>query len=115
MPTKLPRIHTTGWIGLGAMGERRFLKLIINDERSSGRPCSNIANRLLITTLGHPMALNLFLKTNQFYQKVSPSVTPSFLFCEHDDSRAESFLRELRSRGGQDLASRAERVGSGKE
>ncbi|KAL0252677.1 hypothetical protein I308_102069 [Cryptococcus tetragattii IND107] len=83
MPTKLPRIHTTGWIGLGAMG--------------------------------HPMALNLFLKTNQFYQKVSPSVTPSFLFCEHDDSRAESFLRELRSRGGQDLASRAERVGSGKE
>lgn len=65
--------------------------------------------------MGHPMALNLFLKTNQFYQKVSPSATPSFLFCEHDDSRAESFLRELRSRGGQDLASRAERVGSGKE
>lgn len=87
----------------------------MRDRQTSSEGGSNIANRLVISVLGHPMALNLFLKTHQFYQKVSPSITPTFLFCEHEDSRAESFLRELRNRGGQDLASRAERVGSGKE
>ncbi|OWT41120.1 3-hydroxyisobutyrate dehydrogenase [Cryptococcus neoformans Bt1] len=87
----------------------------MRDRQTSCEGGSNIANRLVISVLGHPMALNLFLKTHQFYQEVSPSITPTFLFCEHEDSRAESFLRELRNRGGQDLASRAERVGNGKE
>ncbi|ODO11800.1 hypothetical protein I350_00584 [Cryptococcus amylolentus CBS 6273] len=87
---KLLRTSTTGWIGLGAMGR--------------------------------PMALNLFTKTYFAHQgsDTPPSLSQggeklNFLFCEQDDGRADSFVRDLRDRGGVELAERVERVGSGKE
>ncbi|WVQ71026.1 hypothetical protein IAR50_000551 [Cryptococcus sp. DSM 104548] len=87
---KLLRTCTTGWIGLGAMGR--------------------------------PMALNLFTKTYLDHQSSQASSSAllgggqlKFLFCEQDDGRADSFVRDLRDRGGAELAARVERVGSGKE
>ncbi|WWD18056.1 hypothetical protein CI109_102503 [Kwoniella shandongensis] len=83
----LSRLSKIGWIGLGAMGR--------------------------------PMALNLFTKTHLAHQRGEwagyGKEKPSFLICEEDDSRAESFLFDLREKGGAGLVNRVERVGSGKE
>lgn len=59
------------------------------------------------------MAINLFTKT--YIANQDTSDRPSFLVCEQDDARAEAFLRELRERGGAELAGRVNRVESGKE
>ncbi|WVQ85301.1 hypothetical protein IAT38_007466 [Cryptococcus sp. DSM 104549] len=66
--------------------------------------------------MGRPMALNLFTKTFIAHQQPgSSSELPSFLFCEQDDSRADSFLQDLKERGGSELATRVARVGHGRE
>ncbi|RSH92624.1 hypothetical protein EHS25_008069 [Saitozyma podzolica] len=87
LPTaaRLSRGSTVGWIGLGAMG--------------------------------HPMALNLFTKTYLAHQAAGSSTddAPRFLICEADSGRADAFVAELKDRGGSELASRVDRVGSGKE
>ncbi|KAK4688905.1 hypothetical protein P7C73_g1205, partial [Tremellales sp. Uapishka_1] len=66
--------------------------------------------------MGHPMATNLFLKTHAHQQTNSAAErTSKFLFCEKDDARAELFCEGLREKGGVELYSMVERVGSGKE
>ncbi|WVF70809.1 hypothetical protein IAT40_005603 [Kwoniella sp. CBS 6097] len=89
-PTKpaMDRLSTIGWIGLGAMG--------------------------------HPMALNLFTKTYLSYQQTSSTkqksgTEPRYVICEQDESRVDSFLQDLRNRGGSELANRVERASSGKD
>jgi 3-hydroxyisobutyrate dehydrogenase len=61
------------------------------------------------------MALNLFSKTLMAHQASSSGDGPSFLICENDDRRAQAFLEDLRQKGGSELASRVNRVGSGRE
>ncbi|KAK8865764.1 hypothetical protein IAR55_000911 [Kwoniella newhampshirensis] len=86
-PSPLSRLSKIGWIGLGAMGR--------------------------------PMALNLFTKTYLAHQRGERAghgrETPTFLVCEEDNSRTESFLYDLREKGGAELAGRVERVASGRE
>ncbi|RXK42453.1 hypothetical protein M231_00007 [Tremella mesenterica] len=81
---RLSRQDTLGWIGLGAM-------------------------------VGHPMALNLFSKTYLAHSK-QPSGTdiPSFVICEQDEGRAQTFVAALKDRGGTELAARVERVENGR-
>ncbi|OCF42444.1 hypothetical protein I317_03689 [Kwoniella heveanensis CBS 569] len=96
--TTMNRLSTIGWIGLGAMG--------------------------------HPMALNLFTKTYLAHQQSSASDhqsggaatgarvgvgEPSYVICEQDEGRVDSFLTDLRNQGGSELASKVERLSSGKE
>jgi 3-hydroxyisobutyrate dehydrogenase len=62
------------------------------------------------------MALNLFAKTYlAYHQSTSLPDPPEFLICEADPARAEAFLDALKQKGGQELRSRANIVGSGKE
>jgi 3-hydroxyisobutyrate dehydrogenase len=63
------------------------------------------------------MALNLFTKTYLAHQAAGSSTddAPRFLICEADSGRADAFVAELKDRGGSELASRVDRVGSGKE
>lgn len=63
------------------------------------------------------MALNLFTKTWIAHQQASAKQQdgPSFLICENDERRAEAFMEDLRQKGGNELASRVNRVGSGRE
>ncbi|WVN85462.1 uncharacterized protein L203_100608 [Cryptococcus depauperatus CBS 7841] len=66
--------------------------------------------------MGHPMALNLFTKTYIAHQQgASSGNSIRFFICEQDDSKADAFVRELKARGGMDLADRVMRVGSGRE
>ncbi|OCF33248.1 hypothetical protein I316_04989 [Kwoniella heveanensis BCC8398] len=96
--TTMNRLSTIGWIGLGAMG--------------------------------HPMALNLFTKTYLAHQQSSASDhqsggaatgarvgvgEPRYVICEQDEGRVDSFLTDLRNQGGSELASKVERLSSGKE
>jgi len=60
------------------------------------------------------MALNLFSKTFLAHQ-AGKGDAPSFLICENDDRRAQAFIEDLRQKGGSELASRVNRVGSGRE
>jgi 3-hydroxyisobutyrate dehydrogenase len=72
------------------------------------------------------MAINLFTKTYQAHHDAASSSRthridtardttdiPGFAICEQDDNRAEAFLRDLRNRGGSELANRVERVSDG--
>lgn len=63
------------------------------------------------------MALNLFTKSFQAYQSQGSgsSDQPTFLICEQDDTRANAFIEEAKQKGGAELSSRIERVGSGNE
>lgn len=61
------------------------------------------------------MALNLFSKTFLAHQATSGADGPFFLICENDDRRAQAFMEDLRQKGGSELASRVNRVGSGRE
>ena len=61
------------------------------------------------------MALNLFSKTLMAHQANASGDSPSFLICENDDRRAQAFMEDLRQKGGSELASRVNRVGSGRE
>jgi 3-hydroxyisobutyrate dehydrogenase len=64
------------------------------------------------------MAFNLFTKTFLAHETSSTSLQremPSFLICEADKRRADEFVRDLREKGGIELASRVQSVGSGRE
>ena len=59
------------------------------------------------------MALNLFTKTYQAEQQAT--TRPKFLICEQDDAKIRAFTRDIREKGGTDLAHQVERVTSGRE
>jgi 3-hydroxyisobutyrate dehydrogenase len=40
---------------------------------------------------------------------------PDFYFCEQSEKNADAFLADIRKTGGEELARRVRRVGSGKE
>ncbi len=65
------------------------------------------------------MALNLFTKTYLAYAQSDSSATsgeaPDLFICEQSDKSAEAFLGEIRQKGGEELARRVKRVGSGRE
>lgn len=63
------------------------------------------------------MAMNLFTKTYLAAQSASSSSSepPEFLICEQSEKNADAFLNEIRQKGGEELARRVRRVGSGKE
>lgn len=62
------------------------------------------------------MALNLFTKTYVAHANQSGSAElPEFLICEQSEKNAEAFLSEIKQKGGEELARRVKRVGSGKE
>lgn len=59
------------------------------------------------------MAMNLFKKTHMAEQ--GQTEQPDFYFCEQSEKNAEAFLADIRKTGGEELARRVRRVGSGKE
>lgn len=62
------------------------------------------------------MALNLFTKTYlAYHQNTALPDPPEFLICESDSSRTDSFLEQLKQKGGSDLRRRINVVGNGKE
>jgi 3-hydroxyisobutyrate dehydrogenase len=61
------------------------------------------------------MAMNLFTKTYLAQSHTSGNDLPEFLICEQSEKNAEAFLSEIRQKGGNELARRVRRVGSGKE
>ena len=62
------------------------------------------------------MAINLFSKTMAAHSaRATGDGLPSFLVCEQDPRRSDAFMRDLREKGGSELAQRVETVGSGRE
>lgn len=62
------------------------------------------------------MAMNLFTKTYLAHASGSGNgELPEFFICEQSEKNAEAFLAEIRQKGGEELARRVRRVGSGKE